>query len=113
MMILLLLCKYMFLIKKNIQIFKYTNIYFRGGGLFTAKGKPSARVLGAWHDLTEFLQEFFDNNFSKPELKRVVNESEYYERFFRRPPDMGMAGTPNVFRPDRRLTMLYIYLAYI
>ena len=74
----------------------------RGGGLFAGKGKPSPRVLAAWNDLTGFLQEFFDNNFSKPELKRIVNEPTYVEKLFKRPPDMELSGNPSVFRPDRR-----------
>jgi hypothetical protein len=76
----------------------------QGLGLFgpRGRGKPTPRVLGAWHDLTGFLQEFFDNNFSKPELKRIVNEPTYIERLFQRPPDMALSGNPSVFRPDRR-----------
>ncbi|CAM9776046.1 unnamed protein product, partial [Ectocarpus fasciculatus] len=74
----------------------------RRGGLFAGRSKHNPRVLVAWHDLTFFLQEFFDNNFSKAELKRIVNEPTYVEKLLKRPPDMALSGNPSVFRPDRR-----------
>lgn len=67
-----------------------------------ARSQPSPRVLKAWGDLSVFLQEFIDNNFSKIDLKRIVNEATFVERLLHRAPDMSLVGNPNVFRPDRR-----------
>ncbi len=75
----------------------------RSAGCFgQARSQPSPRVIKAWSDLSAFLQEFFDNNFSKIDLKRIVNEATFIERMFHRAPDMSLVGNPNVFRPDRR-----------
>jgi meckelin len=66
------------------------------------RAQPDQRAVKAWSELTGFLQEFFDNNFSKVELKRIVNDPDYIEALFRRPPNMFLTGSPCVFRPDRR-----------
>lgn len=71
-------------------------------GCGQSRAPPSQRVVKAWSDLTSFLQEFFDNNFSKVELKRIVNEPTYIESLLKLPPNLFLSGNPNVFRPDRR-----------
>jgi meckelin len=89
----------------------------RGGrslGCFgQARSQPSPRVLKAWGDLSVFLQEFIDNNFSKIDLKRIVNEATFIERFLHRAPDMSLVGNPNVFRPDRRYGVICVVVVII
>lgn len=35
---------------------------------------PTDKVVRAWKELTVFLQEFIENNFGKPGLRRVIRE---------------------------------------
>eukprot|EP01041_Mallomonas_annulata_P007520 gene7520-15396_t len=47
---------------------------------------PNARALKARTDLTNYLQEFIENNFTKSELRRVIKEPSYIERILHIPP---------------------------
>jgi meckelin len=63
---------------------------------------PSDRVLKAWREMSTFLQEFVENNFGKPGLKRVIREPSQFDTFMNIPPDINIPDQPNVFFPDRQ-----------
>lgn len=70
-----------------------------GGGMALL---PSDRVLKAWKEMSTFLQEFVENNFGKPGLKRVIREPSQFDTYMNIPPDINIPDQPNVFFPDRQ-----------
>ena len=64
---------------------------------------PNEKTLKAWRELTLFLQEFVDNNFGKPALRRTIREPSYWEVMGEIPPDLSQTDQPNIFFPDRAL----------
>jgi len=62
---------------------------------------PPDRVMKAWKELCVFLQEFVENNFGRPGLRRVVREATYLEKMTSYPPDLAAPEQPSVFFPDR------------
>jgi len=64
---------------------------------------PTDKVVRAWKELTVFLQEFIENNFGKPGLRRVIREPTYYEKLFYAGPNLTIPEQPSVFFTDRDL----------
>ena len=61
----------------------------------------SDKTMKAFKELTVFLQEFVDNNFGKPGLRRTIREPSYWELMTDSPPDLNIPEQPCVFFPDR------------
>jgi len=59
------------------------------------------KTMRAFKELTIFLQEFVDNNFGKPGLRRTIREQSYWELMTDAPPDLNVPEQPCVFFPDR------------
>jgi meckelin len=67
----------------------------------SGSGAATDRTIKAWKELTIFLQEFVENNFGKPGLRRIIREPTYWENMVNQPPDLNVPEQPNVFYPDR------------
>ena len=52
---------------------------------------PPDRVIRAWSEMTQFLQDFVDNNFSKLGFKRNVVEPTYVQKMLRQAPGLALA----------------------
>jgi len=62
---------------------------------------PTERAINAWTDMTEFLQDFVENNFNKLGYKRNIIEPSYLEKFLRYPPSLAIPNQPSIFFPDK------------
>ena len=62
--------------KKNTFISKFFGS-FQSNSNNPAVNLPPERVMKAWSDMTSFLQDFIENNFSKPGYKRTVLEPRF------------------------------------
>jgi meckelin len=63
---------------------------------------PTEKLLKAWKELAVFLQQFIENNFGKSNLRRVVRDPTYFEKFLGIPPDVSTMEQPSVFFTDRQ-----------
>ena len=73
----------------------------RTRGVSFRNNAPSERTLKAWKEMMVFLQEFVENNFGKPGLRRTVREPTYWEKFSSGAPDLSATDQPCVFFTDR------------
>lgn len=62
---------------------------------------PPERVMRSWAEMTLFLQDFVDNNFSKLGFKRTVVEPTYMQKMLRQAPGLALANQPSIFYPDK------------
>ena len=64
-------------------------------------GSVADKTLKAFRELTIFLQEFVENNFAKPGLRRTIREPTFTELVLDTAPVLNAAEQPCVFYPDR------------